>query len=244
MVVQEVGEGSILADPTLADLLAHADGVLLATELEPHDAQYLERMRIPCVHVFTPTFTATHSTCFANEPRGALEAVRHLVELGHRRIGYLTAGIRTNFSEERRMAWLAVQADAGLTVRPEYCLRAEHPFYGEQAGYEAMGQLLALAERPTAVFCANDSVAVGAMRLALERGLGIPRDLSVVGYDDMDFARFTRPPLTTVRQDMELRGRLAAAELIWAICDPSYVPHAVVLPTQLVVRGSTAEPGR
>jgi DNA-binding LacI/PurR family transcriptional regulator len=169
--------------------------------------------------------------------RGATAAFEHLVELGHRRIGHLAAGFDAPTFHLREAARRRVLADAGL--EPGDQPRATTPI-GIEAARAAAGPLL--AERPTAVFCDDDIIAAGLYLAAREGGLRIPDDLSVVGFDDMDFARVLEPALTTVALDAELLGA-TAFELLEARMTGRRTRKRVVLPAELLVRESTAPPG-
>jgi DNA-binding LacI/PurR family transcriptional regulator len=167
---------------------------------------------------------------------GAAAAFEHLVQLGHRRIGHLAAAFDAPTFHLREVARRRVLVAAGLD--PDAQPRVMTPIDIDSAR-DAAGPLL--DERPTAVFCDDDLVAAGLYLAARERGLRLPRDLSVVGFDDMDFARVLDPPLTTFALDAELLGA-TAFELLDARMEGRRTRRRVVLPGQLLVRGSTAPP--
>jgi DNA-binding LacI/PurR family transcriptional regulator len=169
---------------------------------------------------------------------GAAAAFRHLVELGHRRIGHLAAAFDAPTFHLREQARRQVLRDAGLD--PDAQPRATTPI-GIDDARDAAAPLL--AERPTAIFCDDDIIAAGLYLAARERGLRIPRDLSVVGFDDMDFARVLDPPLSTVALDAEQLGA-SAFELLEGRMAGRRTRRRIVLPAELLVRGSTAGPRR
>jgi DNA-binding LacI/PurR family transcriptional regulator len=168
--------------------------------------------------------------------QGAAAAFGHLLELGHRRIGHLAAAFDAPTFHLREAARRRVLAEAGLD--PDAQPRATTPI-GIDDARDSAGPLL--AERPTAVFCDDDVIAAGLYLAAREHGLRIPGELSIVGFDDMDFARVLEPALTTVALDAEQLGA-SAFELLEARMAGRRT-RRVVLPAQLVVRGSTAAPG-
>src|SRR5215211_2957471 len=168
---------------------------------------------------------------------GAAAAFRHLLELGHRRIGHLAAAFDAPTFQLRDAARRRVLADAGLD--PGAQPRAVTPIAIDEAR-DAAGPLL--TERPTAVFCDDDIIAAGLYLAARESGVRIPGELSVIGFDDMDFARVLDPPLTTVALDGEQLGA-SAFELLEARMAGRRARRRVVLPAELLVRGSTARPG-
>ena len=167
---------------------------------------------------------------------GAAAAFKHLVELGHRRIGHLAASFDAPTFHLRDAARRRVLTEAGLD--PDAQPRATTAI-GIEAACKAAGPLL--AEQPTAVFCDDDIIAAGLYLAARERRLRIPRDVSVVGFDDMDFARVLDPPLTTVALDAEQLGA-SAFELLQTRMAGRRTRRRVVLPAELLVRASTAAP--
>jgi DNA-binding LacI/PurR family transcriptional regulator len=167
---------------------------------------------------------------------GAADAFRHLVELGHRRIGHLASAFEAPTFDEREEARRSVLSDAGLD--PDAQPRAITDITIEAAKASA-GPLL--DERPTAVFCDDDVIAAGLYLAARERGLELPRELSVIGFDDMDFARVLTPALTTVALDAELLGS-TAFQLLEDRFAGRRTNRTVVLPAELTLRDSTAPP--
>ena len=167
---------------------------------------------------------------------GAEAAFRHLVELGHKRVGHLAASFDAPTFHRREAARRRVLGEAGLD--PDSLPRALTAIGIEEA-HIAAGPLL--DERPTAVYCDDDLIAAGLYLAARERGIRLPRDLSVVGFDDMDFARALEPALTTVVLDAELLGA-TAFELLERRMSGSRTRQRIVLPAALLVRDSTAPP--
>ncbi len=168
---------------------------------------------------------------------GARSVTAHLTALGHRRIGVI-GGPRERLAGQSRLAGhISALADAG-TLSPPELLRNVEPTV--EHGYRAAGELLDLPERPTALVGFNDKAAVGGMRAAAERGLRVPEELSVTGFDDIDLSRCTSPQLTTVRQPLEEMGRMAVSLLMRLLDRHTVDTLHVELATRLVVRGSTA----
>ncbi len=179
---------------------------------------------------------------------GARLGAQHLVDLGHRRVGILTLPYE---AEEDRNAGLVPAHDRmngwhdvldPLGIEP---LVSQGVYLASEPSYAAARDLLDRPDRPTGLLCVSDAFAVEVLRAAADLGLRVPEDLSVVGYDDSRVAATSRPPLTTIRQDVRAKGQLAVAALVRAINDPdSAPPERVVLPAELVVRESTAPPAR
>ncbi|WP_307844519.1 LacI family DNA-binding transcriptional regulator [Actinospica acidithermotolerans] len=175
--------------------------------------------------------------------QGGLAATRHLIELGHRRIGVIAGPEHMLCSRARVDGYRAALETAGLRFDP--ALVRSGPFHDE-AGSECGRQLLRLADRPTAVFAGNDLQALGVYRAARELGLRIPEDLSVVGFDDLPAARWVGPALTTVRQPLTEMAATAARIVLGLAAGRDRVSAAtrVELATELIVRSSTAAPCR
>ena len=164
---------------------------------------------------------------------GARLATQHLLDLGHRQVWHI-AGPRSSFSAGHRAdSWRATLERAG--IRPP---ELQHGDWSTDSGYR-IG--LELGKRPevTAIFAANDQMALGAMRALHELGRDIPGDVSVVGFDDMDEARAFWPPLTSVRQNFREVGRVAMERLLEQIADPDQTAETTLIPTELIVRDSS-----
>ena len=171
---------------------------------------------------------------------GAEQAMRHLLQLGHRRIAHITGPKGWLATEDRRRGYRAALASAGAL--PDPGLEAE-AIPEIDSGRDAATALLALPDRPTAIFAFNDNIAIGAVQAARARGLRVPDDLSVVGFDDVEHATVVTPALTTVRQPLAEMGRTAVSLLSRLMERQSVETLHVELATRLVVRDSTAPLG-
>ncbi len=180
--------------------------------------------------------------CVVADYRAATtEAMAHLFDLGHRRIG-LVFGAPLEMGNDRLTPYRASLAAAGLPEAPELIVDCGPTI---EDGYQAARRLLALAERPTAILAINDLLAVGVLRAAGDLGLHVPVDLSVVGFDDIDAARYLTPRLTTAAKDAVHLGREAVRLALQRIQNPALPRQIVNVPTQFVVRESTGPaPGR
>jgi LacI family transcriptional regulator/LacI family repressor for deo operon, udp, cdd, tsx, nupC, and nupG len=166
---------------------------------------------------------------------GAQTAVRHLIELGHRRIAYIGDRFGLQSNVERLAGYRATLKAAALSAAPELWIDGES---GPEGGGKAMSLLMELPQRPTAVFCYNDRQALGALRSAREHGLRVPADVSIVGYDDLFLASYTDPPLTTIQQPKHEMGRNAMEILLELLSGGT--PQSKTSRGTLIVRQSTA----
>jgi len=217
------------------------DGALLV--LPEAASEELERVfndRNPFVVVdpLLPLAERIPSITVANRS-GADQAIRHLLALGHRRIGAITGPPGWVASEGRRGGYRDALAAAGIPFEPALEVEAD---YQIEPGAEAAASLLDLPDPPTAIFASNDSIAIGTMRAARDRGLRLPEDLSIVGFDDTTYATVVTPALTTVRQPLAEMGRTAVNLLNRLLTGRQVGAVQIELPTRLVVRESTARP--
>lgn len=196
----------------------------------------LETGQLPCVLVnFAARQVALPVVIGANHA-GACELVNHLIKLGHRRIAFVGGALHTGQSMERQRGYEEALRNAGIPLRQEYLASGNFVF---DSGLNAARSLLALPERPTAIFCANDDMAFGALQAAAELGLRIPADISIAGFDDVPAASAVTPALTTVRQPLDAIGGRAVDELVALIGGRTRHVSKIELPTRLVVREST-----
>jgi LacI family xylobiose transport system transcriptional regulator len=203
------------------------------------DSERLAAGGIPLVAVDPIGELAATPVVSSNNWSGALTVTRHLLDLGHRRLGLLTGPVRDLAARARRDGFRAALDHAGIEFDDSCERRGLFTF---EDGRDLAAELLALPQRPTAIVCGDDLQALGAYEAARRAGLRIPDHLSVVGFDDVDQAGWTAPPLTTVRQEFRQLGA-TAAEIAFALVagqPPTRTRHE--LDTTLVVRASTAPP--
>ncbi len=216
-----------------------ADGLLIATS-RMADARLasVRRERFPFVLVNRGSRVAEDPAVEVNNARAAAEIVAHLVHLGHKRIAHIAGPLSTTTGAERAAGYRDALRAHGLPV--DAALMAEAAAYSEDAGHAAARRLLAGA--PTAIFAANDLLAIGALRAARETGVRVPADLSLVGINDIPMVGLLDPPLTTARVPQREMGAVAARMLIGLVERQPVAERHVLLDTELVVRGSTAAP--
>lgn len=210
--------------------------IFLAPPSDSTGIQYLQEIDFP--HVVVSGRIAQSPSYDVDNQSGIWLALQHLVELGHRKIGMLLGPEEMIDGYERNRAFVESMRKLGLDLRPEWLVRASfHPSSGLDAGR----QLLSQKERPTAVLCANDEVAVGFYRACKEFNVSIPNDLSVVGFDNAPITTIIEPHLTTIQQPIDQMARHAAESLVNLISQ-TVIPDSIRFTTSLVVRNSTARP--
>lgn len=183
-----------------------------------------------------PFHTVKTDNAFASE-----RATRHLIELGHSRIGHIKGPCDNVLTGERESGFTKAMLAAGIEIRPDWMFPGS---FDLEAGIVAAQAFLRLNDRPTAIFAANDESAIGFISGLRQHGLDCPRDVSVIGFDDVAIASYISPPLTTMRQPRAALGRIAAGALIDVIEGQrrSRVPMHMVLSSEIIVRGTTARP--
>jgi LacI family transcriptional regulator len=217
------------------------DGLMLVGDLhQPELLERIARQRVPLVQTFT--LSAERSCVGFDNAAAAGRAARYLLDLGHRRMGVITGIRKDNDRAGPRVAGLVqVLAGHGLSVLPGHDIETSH---GIAAGRDALRQILSHpGETPTAILCGTDQLAFGVMIEAQSRGLRIPEDLSLIGFNDADYAAFLSPSLTTIRIHAADIGQMAAENLLSRMAGRSVVRLTEVA-AELILRGSTAPPRR
>lgn len=211
------------------------EGILLLAPL--FQTTYLDALReqdFPYVVIDQADATVHSSVVEATNWQGAYEATRYLIQLGHRRIAFITGALAVRSAVDRLRGYKAALADSTIPVTDELIIEGD---FQQQTGYEHVKRFLQTVDSPpTAIFASNDLSAFGAMDAARECGLRIPDDLSIIGFDDIPQASIVYPKLTTVRQPLEEMGRVAVQLLLKRIENRSHSTQGCTLATQLVIR--------
>jgi LacI family transcriptional regulator len=216
------------------------DGLLLVL---PRNAEtYLETLR----HRHFPYVLVDHQGLGFEVPsvgaknwQGGYDGTRYLIDLGHHRIGFITGDMTLGCARDRLAGYQQALSDAGLPIEPE--LIQEGDFLQPRA-FARANDLLDLAQPPTAIFASNDISALGVMDAVRNRGLRIPEDCSIIGFDDIPQAAQVYPALTTIRQPLAEMGRVATQLLLSYIDHPDAAVKRIELPTELVIRQSCQSP--
>lgn len=229
-------QGSLVREQAYADMVAarQADGIIT---MSPRVPAIPIQGRLPVVNACEYVKDAQVSSVYIDNVAAAGVAVDYLAMLGHRDIAFIAGPPSSPISVDREQGFrLALQraklpAQAALVAAGDFSI---------ESGERAAELLLSQGKPFSAVFCSNDEMAIGAMRALVSHGLRVPEDVSVVGFDDIRFARYTSPPLTTVAQPKNALGREAMSMMLELLNDAEVPPRKRVLSADLVVRGSTA----
>lgn len=231
-------EGEERRERVYLDLLAkrQVDGLLYVPAGDHADVlRGLLREPLPAVLVDRDLPDVPVDAVLSDKRGGAYLATRHLIALGHSRIGCIGGPPTLAVSAQRVQGYRDAMAEAGRSPDERLVRRGD---YHPQSGWAAARSLFELPDPPTAIFAGNDLMAIGVLRAAAEAGRRVPGDLAVVGFDDIELAAYTTPPLTTVTQCAAEVGRAAVELLLERIASPARPPVRRTLETRLVVRAS------
>jgi LacI family transcriptional regulator len=213
------------------------DGIIFVAAGDQADSlDFLVRRNMPVVMIDRDVPNVEVDAVLTDNKLGGYLATHHLLELGHQRIACIAGPSSITPSAERIIGYRKALEEAGISYNENLIIRGD---YHAQSGMEITHSILKMDPRPTAIFCLNDLMALGALRAAAEAGCSVPQDLAVVGYDDLELAHFTNPPLTTIAQPKKEVGAQAISLLVDRISRKSRPPSRLVLPPELIVRRST-----
>jgi LacI family transcriptional regulator len=226
-----------------ADTLARkqVDGIIFVAGGNRSDnLLLLSEHGIPVVVVDRDLSNCAVDTVLLDNFSGGVKATRHLLELGHQKVGCITGPSNVNPSAERASGFKAALQERGLPADEEMIRQGDFQL---ESGWKRAFEILERQEPPTAIFACNDLMAVGALRAAAELKLSVPEDLSIVGFDNIDLASYSTPPLTTIAQPTSEIGIRAVTMLVERIKDREREPRCELLEAVLIVRGSSARIG-
>lgn len=216
------------------------DGILLVGMNMPISHIKKLKIKAPIVLLERDVPNRDFDVVKINNKAGTYAAVEHLIQRGHTRIAHIKGAHLSVPAKERWEIFRQCMEDHGLEVYPQYVVQGD---YKLESGYEAMATLMYLNPRPTAVFCANDNMAMGALRYLQEQGIRVPEEVALVGYDDIPMAEMVTPALTTVHQPVMELARTAAQLLLTRIQEGRQegktVAQEIIMDSELVVRKST-----
>lgn len=213
--------------------------LLLATEGTEEDIQMFRSVTCPLVVMDSWFEKATFNSVLIDNTESVFQAVKYMIQKGHREIGYLMSSVRIKNFVYRKRGYVQALMSSGLTQRKEYLFSLRPTMDG---AYHDMEALLAKSPRlPTAFFAENDIVALGAMKALQKYGYRVPEDVSMIGFDDIQFCSISEPPLTTIRVFKEDMGRIAVNRLIELIRSESNVKTKITICTEFVERDSVRQ---
>lgn len=216
------------------------DGLLLVLPRNPVDyTGTLEQRKFPFVLIDHQGTGEDCPAAGATNWQGAYNATDYLIKLGHHDIGFITGWLDLGAAVDRLEGYKTALRYHHIPVRPELIYEGT---FNQLDGYSGAQRFLELENPPTAIFASNDVMAMAAMDAAREHGLRVPEDISVLGFDDIPQASLVHPALTTVRQPLEQMGRAATQMLLEILKNPNSKPGRISLPTELIIRDSTAKP--
>ncbi|MGB6484478.1 MAG: LacI family DNA-binding transcriptional regulator [Candidatus Acidiferrales bacterium] len=216
------------------------EGVAIVTfGMEEELFDDLKSRQVPLVFIDVAPPLPRMSNIRIDYVHGIRQAVQHLAALRHERIAFISGPLALKTAVARQRAFLQAMEEIGLPIESKCQIEGNHTMEG---GIEALKKLLTLPKPPTAIICSNDMTAIGVMRQSYEEGIEVPRDLSVIGFDDIRLAQFTIPPLTTVKMSQTEIARLAFHALLSEVQRKTPAPNGsdYILRTSLVLRDSTA----
>ena len=210
--------------------------IFVAAGDQADSLDFLQRHSMPVVMIDRDLPKVEVDAVLTDHQLGGFLATRHLIELGHTRIACIAGPSTITPSAERLTGYRQALEKAGLPYDETLILRGD---YHAQSGMEITHTILKMNPRPTAIFALNDLMALGALRAAAEAGYSVPRDLAIIGYDDLELAQFTNPSLSTIAQPKKEIGAQAVNLLVDRITHKSRPPSRLVLAPELIVRRST-----
>jgi DNA-binding LacI/PurR family transcriptional regulator len=233
-VVSHQGQPDLIEEYPSLLMNRFVDGMLLVnTDLK-------KPVNVPVVSISGHAKMPGITNVVLNHDRSAVLALKHLYNLGHRRIAFMKGQRHASDSQSRWESTMRLAQEIGIEVHPELCVFLEANAWTPELGYKPIKALLERTQDFTALFCFNDIAALGAIRAIADSGLSCPTDISVVGFDDISQAAYHLPSLTTVRQPLRQMGEMAAQMLIKRIQNPTEAyPDFVNFEPELIVREST-----
>lgn len=212
------------------------DGVIIGGKTDMEILLYFKKQNIPVV-LLNNYLDYENVTCIvSDEKTGAHQAMEHIIAMGHKKIGLIAGKFVSHIYNPRYDAYVKVLTDNNISVDNRFVQTIEPT---RSAAYECIKKMLTIHDRPSAFFCTNDTIAVGALKAVLHSGLKVPEDIAIIGYDNSDICTICEPELSSIHVKKEEMGRLAAKELIRQIEGGDRKKQCIVTETKLIVRNST-----
>ena len=240
ILLVNTGDSREREEKALTQLFGRVDGVIMAPLTEDEEGpSFFSQFGLPIVFVDRVTRNGERfSSVLTDNSRGASIATDYLIGLGHKKIAMISGPLTTTPGKRRADGFRASLKKASLT--PQYFIESD---FSQAGGYASMCALFERDEAPTAVFAANNLMTIGALHALRDRGVHVPHQISIIGFDDLDFAELISPPLTVIARDARLQGSLAMQMMIKHLATGvSTPPEHSMVDVQLVERGSCAPP--
>jgi LacI family transcriptional regulator len=222
-------------------LQTRVDAIMLTAPVvdNPEVRQALDELQVPTAFIGPSLRTASGVNVFCDDRQASYDMTAHLIALGHRRIAFVKGHPDHSVSLKRLMGYQQALTDAGLPLRADWVTQG---YFSFESGVTAAASLLEKTDRPTVIIASNDDMAAGVIFEARERGLNVPADLSVTGFDDTPLASHTWPPLTTIRQPIEAMTEHATRSLIARLQRPDQKASSLHFDCKVIIRGSSGPP--
>lgn len=211
--------------------------LILCGNFESDEFKKLYASNIPvCVIDYS---YANVSNVTSNNKRGVYQAVKHLYDLGHTKIAHIYGSLDMDIGNRRKIYFETAMEKLQVPLIDDYLVSGE--YFSKENGYNAMNHLLKLEDKPTAVFCASDMLAIGATQAIKEAGLSVPEDFSIIGFDGIDIGQMVTPRLSTIKQDTRKMGTIAASQILTMIDDKNHrqLTESITVDTTLVADETT-----
>jgi len=213
------------------------DGIIVVSQSK-NDDEFIKNIlekEIPIVVINRHIETAGIVNIMSNDTKGSYDAVEYLIKNNHKKVALIEGNKEFESSLYRKKGYIKALEDNNIPLNKEYIISGK---YTLESGYENMKKLIALENRPTAVFCLNDDIAVGAMKAVVESGLNVPNDISIIGFDDSNFCNYVTPPLTSVKKDSLTMSEYGGINLLNIIKNNEVNKEKLYIESKLVVRNS------
>lgn len=216
------------------------DGIILMSQSDNDNAfiYHVIKQEIPLIILDREVEEKNLINVLSDDEEGTFKAVEHLIQNGHKDIAIIEGKLKFKSAKKRKDGFLKALIKYKLPINSEFMVEGS---YDMKSGYEGMKRLLNLPKRPSAVFCSNDDMAIGAIKAIFDKGLRIPEDISIVGFDDREFSEYTTPSLTTVKRPIEEISIIAGKKLLEVINGKKYEGEKIYIKTKLILRDSVLD---
>ncbi|MBT2573741.1 LacI family DNA-binding transcriptional regulator [Bacillus sp. ISL-51] len=213
------------------------DGIILMSQSDTDNSfiYHIREKNIPLVVLNRDIDDRSIINILSNDKEGSMQAVDCLIENGHRDIAIIEGKEGFKSSQQRKEGYLSSLIRHHVPIKQEYSVKGR---YDMESGYQAMEKLMSLQSSPSAVFCSNDDMAIGAMNAIFAKGMQVPKDISIIGFDDIGISQYMTPRLSTVKRPVENISKLGAEKILALIADPCMAAEKIYENTEVMIRDS------